>query len=118
MATLRDAIRSILDRAADDIVAAVYAQLGGVAPVRATVTPERRAKPGAGGRSRLTDEARAEMVKSLTKAIRSAGEEGASRKKIMTDLGWDEGTFTRIKEAAKGEIRMKGNRRTALYFVK
>ena len=117
MATLREEIHSILNRAADEIIAAITAQLSG-----ARLGPARAARGSAhgtrGSRSRMTDEKRAEMVKAFMKIVRSAGEGGASRQQIMKELGWNEGTFNRVKDAAKGDIRMKGNRRTATYHAK
>jgi hypothetical protein len=122
MSTLRDEIKAILARTADEIVDAVLRQLGANPAMHAT-SP--RAAPKTNGvirrkRSRMTPGELAEAVKDFVRFVRTKGDEGAARADLTEKFGWDAGTFNRIKAkaVAEGEIRQKGDKRVARYIAK
>jgi hypothetical protein len=123
MPTLRDEINAILARTADEIVDAVLRQLGAG---RAQAAPS-RARPGPGPngagrrrRARMSGAELGEAVKDFTRFVKAKGDEGAARAELTAKFGWDTPTFNRVKSAAieNGEIRQKGDKRTARYLVK
>ena len=120
MSTLRDEIKAILARTADEIVDAVLRQLG--AGTALHVTSPRAPSNGVARRkrSRMSPGEAGEAVKDFVRFVRSKGEEGAARAEVTAKFGWDAGTFNRIKAKAiaEGDIRQKGDKRVARYVAK
>jgi len=121
MPTLRDEINAILARTADEIVDAVLRQLGAGGAKAAPA----RARPGPNGagrrrRARMSGEELGEAVKDFVRFVKAKGDEGAARAELTAKFGWDTPTFNRVKSAAieNGEVRQKGDKRTARYLVK